>query len=40
MKKNFYKEYERNKMIAKEYKENNKIILTVKIIINNYSMKI
>lgn len=27
MKKNFYKEYERNKMIAKEYKENNKIII-------------
>lgn len=27
MKKNFYKEYEKNKMIAKNYTENNKIII-------------
>ena len=27
MKKNFYKEYERNKIIARQYKENKKIII-------------
>lgn len=27
MKKNFYKEYERNKIIASQYKENKKIII-------------
>lgn len=27
MKKNFYKEYEKNKMIAKDYTENKKIVI-------------